>query len=922
MQAYQFQQDAIDTLVETFKTMWRKPESGLNIILKSPTGSGKTYMTTHFIDALNQQPDWDDDVAFVWITFSDSLAMQSKKKFEEYFFPNVSNTLLTIADINSIDKLSKGDVFFLNWQKVTSRRADDRKVRRPSEGEHKESGNYFEDIFDATHADSRQLVMIIDESHTHTDTELSNEIIQIINPKIILKVSATPFKNEKSKADYGAKVIDKVAALVQVERQAVVDAGLIKEEIITQTDEDLQTHKGKDKDKLMIDLAIAKRNELAEAWKKAGTNINPLVLIQLPNDDNKLKDQNAETKEEVVLKYLKELNISDDRIDMWFDKHELKYKDTIADADCPVDFMLFKQAAGTGWDCPRAQILVMYREIKSAVFHTQTLGRIMRMPFNNADLTAYPALHKGYLYTNYDKNAIQSIPKGDENKLKTEKSELPKQTKIKFAEDQFTNAISKTIVDKITGGNASGKTTEEIDVKKKSFVAKAKEIAKKVSKETESVETSDQDELQKQQAINKIKEEATAEIKTAAEEQFGEDAKQISATDISAEVEKHTDTVRGKIEVDFVLDPYLICDFISRADYGDLGRTRDFQSSFIHSMNVYFGIDELAIMSAESAEKLKAKNIDINPSLEQKIIVNAHFRSETEKQFDNGSDTQYEMSANDATKNFTYYCYELLNGLSKDDNLFGNVARSYPMLKSALRLWFQRYALATYKDIDFYKVFIKDVQKEASSVFALAIKTALDDYRTILAEFKKGKQEKQLQNYPFVIKAKYLYTDDYKEYTQPSTLSVVQPFRLPENYSGRDNETAFIAFLEQQYETLEWWFKNGDSGQDFLGFKYFDTQSNKDRIFYPDWILKFKDGRIGIFDTKGGITAASQETKDKAEALYKRLAELNEKSIYQYVGGIVVKEGGQWLYNDAAEYEYKNGDTSNWKPIQTLFARE
>jgi hypothetical protein len=31
--------------------------------------------------------------------------------------------------------------------------------------------------------------------------------------------------------------------------------------------------------------------------------------------------------------------------------------------------MLFKQAAGTGWDCPRAHVLVMYREINSASFY-------------------------------------------------------------------------------------------------------------------------------------------------------------------------------------------------------------------------------------------------------------------------------------------------------------------------------------------------------------------------------------------------------------------------------------------------------------------------------------------------------------------------------------------------------------------------
>jgi len=39
----------------------------------------------------------------------------------------------------------------------------------------------------------------------------------------------------------------------------------------------------------------------------------------------------------------------------------------------PINFLIFKQAAATGWDCPRASILVMFREIKNPSFHIQTV---------------------------------------------------------------------------------------------------------------------------------------------------------------------------------------------------------------------------------------------------------------------------------------------------------------------------------------------------------------------------------------------------------------------------------------------------------------------------------------------------------------------------------------------------------------------
>ena len=78
-------------------------------------------------------------------------------------------------------------------------------------------------------------------------------------------------------------------------------------------------------------------------------------------------------------KYLKKQSIDTDKdVAYWFDsrKENMKF---ISENDCDVNFMLFKQAAGTGWDCPRAHVLVMFREITSPTFHTQTIGRILRM---------------------------------------------------------------------------------------------------------------------------------------------------------------------------------------------------------------------------------------------------------------------------------------------------------------------------------------------------------------------------------------------------------------------------------------------------------------------------------------------------------------------------------------------------------------
>ena len=100
MNPYTFQANAIEELLRKFKQLWTSPHHPAQLVLKSPTGSGKTFMMANFISQLVNQPDWQHDVAFVWITFSDDLAMQSRDKFHNFFFPNNYCRMLTVADFS------------------------------------------------------------------------------------------------------------------------------------------------------------------------------------------------------------------------------------------------------------------------------------------------------------------------------------------------------------------------------------------------------------------------------------------------------------------------------------------------------------------------------------------------------------------------------------------------------------------------------------------------------------------------------------------------------------------------------------------------------------------------------------------------------------------------------------------------------
>ena len=779
-----FQKKAIDKLTSSFIRLWEQTEPQRHLVFKSPTGSGKTFMVSNFIHGLNALPNWDYDKAFIWITFSDDLAMQSKDKFQEYFDSNLENGLLTVNDFKQ-GKFYKNDILFINWQKLVSTSADNRVLRRPDdEVLLKEQGYYFEDLIENTHKEGREIILIVDESHISSRTNLAQNIIDIINPKVILNVSATPkYIPNRDEEDEG------LAAYVRVNRNDVVEEGLIKEKIAVQTEEDLKKYPNKDLDELLLELAIERQLELKQEFKELGKDINPLVLIQLPNDDSKLKESGQKTKEQIVLDYLTKKKIDVERkVALWFDGKQ-KNMDFITHNESDIDFMLFKQAAGTGWDCPRAHILVMFREINSASFYTQTIGRILRMPEPNAkdDYKNNPNLRTGYLFTNYKRNDV----------------EIPDQT-----------------------------------LKNKPFIYTSKR----------------KDEIE---------------------------------------------NIKG-----------LYSDFVSRVDYGDLGHAVKFQMSFLSSFNVFFDVEEKD-HPISIREKIVAKGVDINPTVTNKLIVDAVFTDYDKINLDyakKGHEEDYEISRNDVEKLFNLYCYQLLTEQTETEAKVSNVARSWSPLKSAFRVWFK--SIFDQDSNLYYRILINDLNKEQSSIFRQALTKTLKTYYPIKKAFlEKRKTEIEKREAPlFEIREEYTFTDDYAELTKDegtSNLSVVQPFYLKKKYNGRVNELKFLNYLEDKQSKIDWWFKNGDSGKEYYCLKYYNTGKKEEALFYPDWIIKFKDGRIGIFDTKSGNTA--QNPEGRAEGLAKKLIELNKEG-GNYIGGLVVLENNQWYYFNNETYLKENSE--------------
>ena len=381
-----FQIDAIKSLKDEVLHRWGR-DTRQDIKFQSPTGSGKTVMMAQFVRDLVNVPEISNtDFTFLWVSIGGSsdgdLASQSRNKFNEYY-GGASEVNVTGLDSLSREKvLGQNEILFFNWSKIKARNKEGRKLRRENEQEITWDG-----MIQRTHKEERDIILIIDEAHSSSNTLLAEEEMKLINPKIVVHITAT----HRNQTD-----ID-----VNVPRQEVVQAGLIKESIKSQTQEDFKDKKVKDLDTHVLKLALKKREEIASLYKNDGIDVNPLLMIQLPNDDR--ANQEEETKKENVLRLLKGVHTNENTIAIWLDKEKVNLENITINNN-GVDVLLFKHAPATGWDCPRAQVLLMYRETKDPVFQVQVLGRILRMP--EGKHYKKPKLNNSYLYTTYTKNEI------------------------------------------------------------------------------------------------------------------------------------------------------------------------------------------------------------------------------------------------------------------------------------------------------------------------------------------------------------------------------------------------------------------------------------------------------------------------------------------------------------------------------------
>ena len=391
-----YQQNAIDQLMQ-FTEMFLKTPKNETIIFQSPTGSGKTITIARYIHELTKETK--EDLCFLWISIGKGeLQVQSHKSVKKEIGDTIECSLLENEFFGSRDIINQNEIVFVNWEKI---RKKDKKTKEFNNTLMKDwEQNNFPTILKNTR-ENRKIILIIDESHSSATTKRAKEIRdEIIAPNLTIEMSATPVFNSEN-----------INARVYVEPTDVINEGMIKKEIIindTIAEAIEKEENEKSSESLVLESAYYKEEELKKRYQKLYNEgetknlITPLTLIQIPNSNY------GEEKRAAVEKFLKNKGITTEngKLAIWLndDKINNSYEELNTN-DSKVEYLIFKMAIDTGWDCPRAQILLKFREVNSIVFEIQTVGRILRMP--EAKHYTDEALNRSYVYSNIQSIAIK-----------------------------------------------------------------------------------------------------------------------------------------------------------------------------------------------------------------------------------------------------------------------------------------------------------------------------------------------------------------------------------------------------------------------------------------------------------------------------------------------------------------------------------
>ena len=277
-------------------------------------------------------------------------------------------------------------------------------------------------------------------------------------------------------------------------------------------------------------------------------------------------------------------------------------------------------------------------------------------------------------------------------------------------------------------------------------------------------------------------------------------------------------------------------------------------------------------------ECLKAKGIIVDFEKMDSIISDGKIEAKgidklTNQRID-GDTVNVEMSDINLQYAFEKVIRDNLNGFAP--------RRSIPPIKTAIF-----YAMRKFLNLKVARggiLYIQNLVVRNEQIFSIILDESIKEYKTYHEREVALKAAEKWNDTWEVEETKNYNPKTFMIF--PAKLSLYQPLYLGLNPKGEwnDLEVRFIQHLEEHCDVIEWFWVNGAEHME----KNFGIKVNDKKTFQPDFLVKFKDGRIGIFDTKGGML--SEDDRLKSNALQRYIIEERNKG-KNIFGGLVVKDG-------------------------------
>jgi len=420
---------------EKARKRWREDGDRHAFSLTAATGAGKTVMAAAVFEALfhgDDGYDFDRDPGAVVLWFSDdpSLNEQTRFRLMESSDRLRHTDLVVVENTFNRAKFEAGRIYFLNTQKLGKKsllvrgfNGDEDEIfpeMRPDLRSH----TIWDTIRNTIEDPALTLYLVLDEAHRgmgNPNREKPTIVKRLINGEkgvpgipVVWGISATVERfNKAMKGAHGRSTLPPVT----VDTSRVQDSGLLKDTIVL----DIPDEEAGDFDTVLVRRAADKLRECSTEWtayaaqQENSETVTPLLVLQVPNKPSSKEIGRAL---DTILQQWPDLletsvaHVFGEHTTQTFGKYTVPYiQPQRVQDDSWVRILIAKDAISTGWDCPRAEVMVSFRPAKDQTYITQMLGRMVRTPLarripGNDKLNAVDCL-----LPKFDKETVERVVK-------------------------------------------------------------------------------------------------------------------------------------------------------------------------------------------------------------------------------------------------------------------------------------------------------------------------------------------------------------------------------------------------------------------------------------------------------------------------------------------------------------------------------